>query len=209
MFDAPTLSIMPSPRLTRVHLLRHAQTEQGTVRICRGHQDVPLSAEGQKRSHEFADWYRKRYGAPSVLYSSDLRRCRGLADLLGAATVDVRLREQHMGIWEGKPWEVLTREDPAAVTAWWDDYVDAVPTGGESWRQTCIRVGGWWEEVDALRLPQITVVAHIGTIRALLCRWMGMPPGEALRWAPAQASFTEVLLADAGAVIERLGVDTF
>lgn len=209
MFDAATLAIMPSPRLTRVHLLRHGQTEQGQTRICRGHQDVALSPEGIRRGAELCRWYLARYGAPKVLYSSDLSRCRLLAEQLGTPILEPRLREQFMGSWEGRDWESLSREQPEQVTAWWGDYVDSRPPEGESWRQTFERVGDWWAEVDRLRLPQVTLVAHVGTIRALLCRWMGMRPEEALRWAPAQASFTEVLLADAGAVIERMGVDSF
>ena len=42
-------------------------------------------------------------------------------------------------------------------------------------------------------------------IRALLCHWLGLPPGEALRFSPAVASHTEVVVADAGVVVEALG----
>ncbi|HNH48878.1 MAG TPA: phosphoglycerate mutase family protein, partial [Myxococcota bacterium] len=72
MYDQPTLEIMPSVRLCRVHLLRHAPTEQGSTRVCRGHQDVPLSAEGRRRSLALAHWYLHKFGSPPLIYSSDL-----------------------------------------------------------------------------------------------------------------------------------------
>jgi alpha-ribazole phosphatase len=207
MYDQPTLDIMPSVRLCRVHLLRHAPTEQGSTRICRGHQDVPLSAEGRRRSLALAHWYLAKFGSPAVIYSSDLSRCRFLAEQLGTPTLLPGLREQDMGAWEGQSWESLTRADPVAVDAWWRDWVDSRPPRGESWRQMYQRVVSTWEAQPPA--PQVVVVGHAGTLRALLCHWFGMGPEQGLRWAPPQASFTQVLLADAGPVLEAFGVDQF
>jgi broad specificity phosphatase PhoE len=112
-----------------------------------------------------------------------------------------------MGGWEGRTWESLTVEDPDAVNAYWADYVDAVPPGGESWRACHARVSRWWDAAAA-DWPDgsvVTIVTHVGVIRALLCHFLGLPPGEALRFAPGVATHTEVLVAEAGVVIEALG----
>jgi broad specificity phosphatase PhoE len=112
-----------------------------------------------------------------------------------------------MGAWEGRTWESLTVQDPDAVNAYWADYVDAVPPGGESWRACQARIVRWWER-SAGDWPdggRVVLVTHVGVIRALMCHWLGLGPDQALRFAPACASHTEVLLADAGVVVEALG----
>lgn len=207
MFDAATLRLMPSARLCRVHLIRHAETLQGQVRVCRGQVDVGLSEKGIWQSNLFVERYLERYEKPAVLYSSDLSRCRYLAELLGHPVLSPQLREQNMGDWEGRSWESLSISDPEAVRAWWADYVQARPTGGESYAELYARVVHWWAPLALNAPPTVVIVSHIGVIRAFLCAWLGLSPDQALRWAPPQASLTEVLLADAGAVIERVGVE--
>ena len=109
-----------------------------------------------------------------------------------------------MGEWEGRTWESLTQENGAGVSAFWDDYVAGRPPGGESWGEAAARVQRWYDEQRPLD-GRIVVVTHIGPIRALLCRWLGLGPDQGLRFAPSYASETVVLDAEAGAVIESLG----
>lgn len=209
MFDAPTMKIIPSPRVVSVHLFRHGETEQGATRLCRGHADVPLSAKGLAQSQQAAAWFLRQHPRPDVVFSSDLSRCTALAQ---AITPDFRptplLREQSMGRWESRSWEELTIADPAGVTAYWDDYTTARPPEGESYNDLAARVVGWWE-AEAPREGRVVLVTHIGVIRALVCHWLGLRTDQALRWAPRYASCSEVLLAEAGAVISSFGVDAY
>lgn len=204
MFDAPTQRILPSTRLCRVHLFRHAEVVGLRGRTCRGHADVPLSPAGEQRSAAAAAWFHAHHPPPDHVYTSDLSRCLHLARALHPAPeVYPALREQDMGAWDGRSWEDLTREDPVGTSAYWADYVDARPPGGESYREVYTRASRWWADVD----PEgtVVIVTHIGVLRALMCAWMGLEPGQALRWAPDYASHSEVLLAEAGAVITRFG----
>lgn len=205
-FDAPTRAILPSAAVVRLHLFRHGEVE-ATRRVCRGQSAVPLSARGEADSRAVAAAFRAEHGPPDQVWSSDLTRCRLLAEAFGRPPrYDARLREQDMGAWEGRDWEELTRADPEAVSDYWADYVQARPTGGESWAETHARVVGWWEAEKGGMLDQrVVVVGHVGTLRALFCHWLGLGPGEALRFAPACASHAQVLWAEAGAVVERLG----
>lgn len=206
VFDAATNGIIPSLRLARLHVFRHGEVVTGPARVCRGHTDAPLSDLGHQQSRLVADRFLAQYGPPARVFSSDLSRCRDLAVLFQAPVETIPdLREQHMGDWEGRTWESLTRENGAAVTAFWDDYVAGRPPGGESWGEAAARVQRWYGAQRPLE-GRIVVVTHIGPIRALLCGWLGLGPGQGLRFAPAYASETVVLDADAGAVIESLGV---
>ncbi len=209
VFDAPTRKILPSTAVLRVGLFRHAETVQGAERLCRGQADVPLSAVGARQSEAAAAWYRAHRPAPDRVYSSDLVRCRELAEALTAPlTLDERLREQSMGAWEGRSWRDLTEENPALTLDYWRDFVHARPPGGESYGEVYRRVAAWWgerPEVDG----RIVIVTHVGVARALICLWLGLGPEAALRWAPGYSSLTEVLLAESGAVLERFGFDAW
>ncbi len=205
MFDAATQRILPSSRLARVHLYRHGEVETGITRVCRGQLDIALSERGREQTHAAVHRFLTMNGPPDRVLTSDLKRCRGMAEQFGVQPELLPgLREQDMGEWEGRTWESLTEEDPTGVTAYWADYVNARPTGGESWADACGRVVATWEALGALD-GRIVVCTHVGPIRALLLSWLGLPPGDGLRFAPAYATETRVLLAEAGAVLEAMG----
>jgi len=206
MFDAATMRIIPSVRLCRVHLFRHGEVQGTPGRTCRGQSDVPLSERGLGQSARAADWVRARIPTPDRVISSDLTRCATLAQAIRPdAELVPAVREQHMGDWDGHTWEELSTRDPAGTSAYWDDYVNARPPNGESYGDVFRRVTTWWDAADLE--GRVVLVTHIGVIRALMCHWMGMGPGQALRWAPGYATHSQVILAEAGAVIERFGED--
>ncbi len=68
------------------------------------------------------------------------------------------------------------------------------------------RVGAWLHgTLEKYPGKTIAVSTHIGVIRVLLCRLFDVPAQEALRFAPAVASTTEVLISEAGPVVTRMG----
>ncbi|GDX82796.1 phosphoglycerate mutase [Deltaproteobacteria bacterium] len=205
MFDAATQRILPSSRLAHLHLYRHGEVETGVARVCRGQLDVALSDRGREQTFTAVQRFLTMHGAPNRVLTSDLHRCRAMAEQFGVQPELLPgLREQDMGDWEGRTWESLTEADGPAVTAYWADYVNARPTGGESWAAACERVVATWGALGPLQ-GRIVVCTHVGPIRALLCSWLGLPPGEGLRFAPGYATETRVLLAEAGAVLEAMG----
>lgn len=213
-FDPATVGIMPDDperSVLRLHLLRHGEVERFRERTLRGQRDVPLSTLGRAQHARLAAWMARHEPRPDVVISSDLGRCLDLGERLARATgAELRtepcLREQSFGDWEGRSWQELTRADGPAVTAWWDDYVDARPPGGESLADLDARVAAWWESVAATRAGgRVAVVTHIGVVRVMLCRALGLPLDQALRWAPPAASHTRLDLAPTGAVLGTLG----
>ncbi|MBL8861695.1 MAG: histidine phosphatase family protein [Planctomycetes bacterium] len=210
-FDAATQRILPADWVTHVHALRHGEVAELTERVVRGQLDAPLSARGVEQGAALARWLAHHEPRPDVVWTSDLARCRALAEHLAALqgvplVVDPRLREQSMGAWEGRTWAAITAAEPAAVTAYWDDYHAARPTRGESFADLEQRVRSWWDDAThAQRGGRIAVVTHVGVIRALLCRALGVPGREALRFAPATASHTKIALSEAGAVVSGIG----
>ena len=97
---------------TAVVVLRHGRTAWSGQGRFAGHADVPLDATGRAQARAAAA--RLAPLRPSLLVSSDLARARHTAEAVGAATglavtVDARLREEHLGGWEG-----LTRAEAEA-----------------------------------------------------------------------------------------------
>lgn len=210
-FDAITERILPSRVVTHVHLLRHGAVQGMEQRIVRGQLDEPLSSRGRAESAALALWFARNEPRPDVVVSSDLARCRELAESVakecGAPLeLDTRLREQSMGRWEGLTWAEITAAEPETVTAYWNDYFHALPSGGESFQALTLRVATFWEELLARCAGRrVLVVTHIGVIRVLLCRALGVPGEQALRFAPATASHTALQIGEAGCVLNALG----
>jgi len=210
-FDAATQKILPADWATHVHLLRHGEVAELTQRVVRGQMDVALSTRGIEQGEALARWVVAHEPRPDVVWSSDLVRCRVLAEQIAKShgvplRIDARLREQSMGTWEGRSWAEITAAEPTAVTAYWDDYHTARPTRGESFADLERRANAWWDEATtAHRGQRIHVVTHIGVIRAFLCRALGVSGSQALRFAPATASHTKIAASEAGAVVSSLG----
>ena len=111
------------------------------------------------------------------LVTSPLRRCRLLAERIGAAfvlapVIDARLREMDFGTWEGVPWGAIPRVE---LDAWAADFLHARPHGGESVHMLRERAGAALDDYRQSGLPHV-VVTHAGVIKAARVR-SGEPEG--------------------------------
>ena len=88
----------------RLVLLRHGQTEWNAGSRMQGQLDTDLTELGREQAGAAAEVLAKRQ--PLVIVSSDLRRALDTATALGErsgvhVSVDERLRETHLGDWQG------------------------------------------------------------------------------------------------------------
>lgn len=148
-------------------LIRHTRI-LNPVGVCYGRTDLPLAptfaAEATVVRGELG-------GIVSIVYTSPARRCRQLAQTLGAAEVciDDRLLELDFGDWENRAWNDLPR---AEVDAWAANFVDNAPPGGETFRALAARVHAFRNESSR---DGAIIVTHAGVIRAWLCAVHGRP----------------------------------
>jgi broad specificity phosphatase PhoE/nicotinamide riboside kinase len=211
MFDPVTEAALPSRWTLHLHLLRHGEVDTGGQRLAYGHLDLAHTPRGRAEVDALLDHARRRLPRPDGVFTSDLGRCRGVAERLAGAwgvplRVEPALREQHMGAWEGRSWRELTEEHEPRVQAFWNDYVGTAPPGGESLGDVRDRVDRWLAAtLPSLQDGRWVIVTHIGVIRALLCRALGLPLTDALRLAPARGSHTALTWAEAGGALEILG----
>ncbi len=176
-------------RVRRLVMLRHGQTEYNAGSRMQGQLDTELSELGRDQAVAAAELLAKRQ--PLLIVSSDLRRALDTAVVLGERSglpvlVDTRLRETHLGDWQGMTHLEVDAMAPGARLAWRDDARWA-PHGGESRVDVAARSmplvaelvaeqTEWGREwgIDEPERPVI-LVAHGGLIAALTAALLGLP----------------------------------
>ena len=165
--------------MRRVIVWRHGETEHNVGGIYQGQLDSHLSARGREQAAAAAETLAGRDAAR--LLSSDLARASDTADALAARTGlavehDPRLREIHVGQWQGlRHTEVMARF-PEVVAAL-DRGEDAVRgVTGERVADVRVRMRAVFDELVARLDPGATAVVttHGMARRALVADVVGL-----------------------------------
>ena len=176
-------------RVRRLVMLRHGQTGYNASSRMQGQLDTELSILGREQAVAAAEVLAKRQ--PLLIMSSDLRRALDTAVALGERSgqpvlVDTRLRETHLGDWQGMTHVEVDAAAPGARLAWRDDARWA-PHGGESRVDVAARsmplVAELVAEQTEWGLDQrghdperpVVLVAHGGLIAALTAALLSLP----------------------------------
>jgi glucosyl-3-phosphoglycerate phosphatase len=178
-----------STRVRRLVMLRHGQTEYNAGSRMQGQLDTDLTDLGRAQAGAAAEILAKRQ--PLLIVSSDLRRAYDTAAALGersgvAVEVDTRLRETHLGDWQGLTHTDVDGIAPGARLAWRDDARWA-PHGGESRVDVADRSlplvaelvdghGEWGSGEGGVESDRpVVLVAHGGLIAALTAALLDLP----------------------------------
>lgn len=153
--------------MTRLLLIRHAESTLGAQGRYAGHRDPPLSPRGRRQAMRLA----RRLGRLDAIYSSDLTRCRQTAGLIAGGRPIIlsrSLREMHFGRWEGLTYAECARRFPRLHACWVADPDSFTPPDGEPLRRMARRVRRF-ARAAARRHPGavIALVTHGGPIRVL------------------------------------------
>lgn len=172
-------------RVRRLVMLRHGQTEFNAGSRMQGQLDTDLTDLGRAQAVAAAEVLAKRQ--PMLIVSSDLRRAYETAAALGersgqSVRADTRLRETHLGDWQGLTHAEVDAVAPGARRAWRDDATCA-PHGGESRIDVADRSVPLVAELVAAE-PEwgcdepdrpVVLVAHGGLIAALTAALLDLP----------------------------------
>ena len=159
-------------------LLRHGETDWNRTQRLQGHRDIPLNAMGHHQALDAAPSIVAL--RPSVMVSSDLSRARETASAVSALTgieptVDTRLRETSMGLWEGLTRDEVVAGWPGEWERWRTTSAHAAPPEGESRWQVAKRANEVVEELDAGTATRALIVSHGGLIVGLTGRLLALP----------------------------------
>ena len=163
--------------MARLLLVRHGETEWNESARYQGRSDISLSAAGLHQ----AEALRQRLAKEKIdiIYSSDLKRAVHTAQVIAlghdakVATCK-ELREIDFGEFEGLTFEEIKQRYPHSNWLTVQDPQERLPKG-ESVSQLTARVSQF-----ATRLRRYTgeetilVVAHGGSLRALICLLLGL-----------------------------------
>lgn len=146
--------------MVKYYLMRHPPVK---VRdgLCYGQLDVPLS-------DSVAPWVeliRSRICLENTqVITSDLQRCRLLAEALGRFQISHLLRELNFGTWEGQLWQDLPRHE---TERWTEDVYLRRPPQGESFADVIKRAIEVTNKLEETNRPAL-LITHAGFMRAFL-----------------------------------------
>jgi 2,3-bisphosphoglycerate-dependent phosphoglycerate mutase/probable phosphoglycerate mutase len=163
--------------LARLVLWRHGETDYNATQRMQGQLDIGLNDTGLAQARRSAPLVARL--EPDVLVSSDLRRAADTAAALTALTglpaeLDKRLRETHVGRWQGLVHSQVEAGWPGGMARWHADPTWA-PPGGEARVEVAARAAEVVAELDEGHSRVALLCAHGGLISGLVCRLLGLP----------------------------------
>ena len=178
----------------RFLIVRHGETAWNAEGRIQGHSDTPLSERGVLQARALAN---RLAGTPiDAAYSSDLSRAADTARILlegrDAPLIQSELlRERYYGVFEGLTVEERRSQFPEMFQASLVKDLDFAPTGGETTRETLVRMTGIVGEIKEKRLKETTLlVGHGGSLRSGILALMELPPECSWKFVMANCSLT-------------------
>lgn len=163
--------------LARLVMWRHGETEFNADRRMQGQLDsvlTPLGLEQARRAAPVIAGF-----GPQALLTSDLRRASDTAAVLADCTglvpnADKRLRETHLGRWQGLTHTEVDAAWPGARLAWRAD-AEYSPPGGETRVEVAARALPVVAELDAGDVESAVLCVHGGLIISLTASLLDLP----------------------------------
>lgn len=163
-----------------LYLIRHTKPdiEPG---ICYGQLDMDVAAFFEDEANHVLQCLPQ----PELVVASPLLRAYRLGEFIAQTQgcplrSDARLMEKHFGAWEGKYWDDIPRHE---IDAWAADVMNYAPPDGESAGQLMQRVKEFMDDLAQLPQQHIALIAHGGSLRAMLALIAGIPLADTLNWA--------------------------
>lgn len=158
-------------RNTRLHLIRHGETDWNREGRWQGQIDIPLNQQGLEQARRTAAALE---GTPiDAIYSSNLLRAMQTAEILAASRglpmrLDARLREIHQGEWQGlRVSEIEARHASLYEQRSSNPYAFA-PPGGESTAEVQVRVLSFLAETSQKHPGEAVAVVSHGFVLAVI-----------------------------------------
>lgn len=190
----------PPVQITRFFLVRHALVEPSSRAFLYGAMDVALCDLALRQEAALYRWLAQRLPNPARWFVTNLSRTRATAAAIFAAgypeaalEAEPAFAEQHLGEWQGLPHDALPPLLSAPAHPFWPHAGLEKPPGGESFTEMQARVAPALERrAELLAGQDVVIVAHGGSIRAMLAHAMGLTPDQALIFSIRNLSLTRI-----------------
>jgi len=182
--------------MTRLILLRHAETEANVNQIWHGSLDAPLTPLGHAQVEAAARRLVELHAESPIdhIYVSPSPRAMRTAQAIAESThhtlrVEEALREMSIGDWEGRSMAHL--RDVDRLWDRWQADPEFAPPNGESPGMFGRRVPAIYQKlVDDHPGETILTVTHGGVISNLLSQWMGEGQQDWRTWEPTNCAIS-------------------
>ncbi|MEO6665636.1 MAG: alpha-ribazole phosphatase [Nitrospiria bacterium] len=163
---------------TRLYLIRHGELLKARPNTYHGQTDVGLTPRGVAQLERVAD---RLASIPlRAVYASTLTRSVQGAEQIAKrhglpVTALPAFREKHFGVWEGLTYDEVAERYPDDWAKWLADPPTLKPPGGETYLEMRARVLPALAAIVAEHpASEISLVAHGGVNRAILCHALGL-----------------------------------
>lgn len=179
--------------MTELWLVRHGQTDWNLTGRWQGQAfDAPgLNTIGSKQALEASE---KMQGVEiAAIYSSDLFRARQTAEMIAfplrlSVTLEPRLREINLGVWEGMLSEDIQAQYPQELADRARDPFHTPAPNGEAPSEVAERVLQAVNEIaESHRDESVLVVAHGVSLAIIICHAEGFPMEDVYQHIPDNA----------------------
>lgn len=164
------MSSFPEPRLGKLVVIRHGETEWSEEGRHTGRIDIPLDDHGREQARALADALATRDF--SLVLVSPLSRAAETCALAGFA--DRAVPTEDLLEWDYGDYDGRTTHDIRAERPGWTLWADGVP-GGETAASVGRRADRVIERARA-ETGDTLCFAHGHVLRVLAARWIGLPP---------------------------------
>ncbi|HHV35854.1 MAG TPA: alpha-ribazole phosphatase [Syntrophomonadaceae bacterium] len=171
--------------MTRLLLVRHGETIWNNTSRYQGHTDIELTETGRDQARCLAK--RLKTEKVKAVYSSDLKRAFETASILASphnlpVKTTKELREINFGVWEGLTYQEIMEQYRDLASEWYKYPNKVRIPGGETFTDVKERAYSAILELARQNDPgTIIVVAHGGTIRAVICGLLDLDLNHAFR----------------------------
>lgn len=184
--------------MTRIVAVRHGETDWNQEGRMQGWAPVPLNETGREQAAAVGAWLAEEYEFDHAV-SSDLLRTEQTTEILLEANGELPVsfepafRERDLGVYQGLSYAAVEERFPTfglGETAY--RAIDAVPEGGESFRDVRSRVVRNFESLSTVDAETVLLVTHGGPLCILLGHAKGLDLTESLvSHRPENCSVTE------------------
>ena len=162
----------------RIFLVRHGHIDNGPVRRFVGQRDLPLSPLGTAQAVSLGGT--QVFDNVARIVASDLHRTLATAGFIAdprGLTVEphAEMREICLGDWEGQTVESIRSEYADEYNKRRHNLENYRTPGGESFSDLGRRVLPVFQELVTETAGDLAIVTHLGVIRVIICRLLGIP----------------------------------
>ncbi len=162
--------------MTKLILIRHGETNYTRDNRYCGFSDPSLNEKGIRQSKKLSQ--RLKQLKVNIVYSSNLRRAKQTAKIVFKNILFKEIadfREMNFGEFEGLKYNEVIKKNPLFYKNWIDDPEKIVIPGGEKFKKFVKRVRKGLSQIITKNTDRtISLVAHGGPIRIILCDALGL-----------------------------------